>query len=175
MDAAFVDSGMGKDGAGGSESGAVLSAARRVLARRSFCTLATASEANRPHVIGVIYVAVGSQLYIHSIESSRKVRNIRANPKIGVCVPTRTYPFAPPFCVQFQGTAVVLSPTDPEIRELLAAGRLKKISAHGALTVPGACFIRVTPGRTLSTYGVGVPLRTLLRDPFHANRNVTLG
>jgi len=31
----------------------------------------------------------------------------------------------------------------------------------------------VTPGRTLSTYGIGVPLLTLMRDPFHANRTVT--
>ena len=72
-----------------------LSGARHVTRAVS---LATASEANRPHVIGVIYVAVGSQLYIHSLDGSRKVRNIRANPKVGVCVPTRTYPFAPPFC-----------------------------------------------------------------------------
>jgi hypothetical protein len=154
---------------------AVLSAARRVLARRSFCTLATSSDANRPHVVGVSYAAVGDQLYIHSIEGSRKVRNLRANPKVGVCVPTRTVPFAPPFCVQFQGTGVVLAADDPEIRGLLVAGRLKRISGHGALAVPGTVFIRVTPGRTLSTYGVGVPLRMLLRDPFHANRSVALG
>ncbi len=175
MHTAFVGSGQGAEAAPPSEARTVVRAAERVLARRSFCMLATASAANSPHVVGVIYVAVDGRLYIHSIEGSRKVRNIHANPKVGVCVPTRTIPFAPPFCVQFQGTAVVLSPEDAEIRALLTAGRLKKISAHGALAVPGACFIRVTPGRTLSTYGVGVPLRTLLRDPFHANRSVAIG
>lgn len=172
MQAAFV--GQREKVGAAPDAGAVLRAAQRVLARRSFCTLATASEANRPHVVGVVYVAVEGRLYIHSIEGSRKIRNIRANSRVGICVPTRTIPFAPPFCVQFQGTADVVGPDDAEIRALLIAGRLKKISAHGALAVPGTCFIRVTPGRTLSTYGVGVPLRTLLRDPFHANRSVVI-
>ena len=175
MQAAFAGTGQGEGVATPSDADAVLRAAQRVLARRSFCTLATASAANRPHVVGVVYVAVGGCLYIHSIEGSRKVRNIRGNPKIGICVPTRAIPFAPPFCVQFQGTAEVLTPEDPEIGGLLAAGSLKKITAHGALAVPGTCIIRVTPGRTLSTYGVGVPLRALLRDPFHANRSVAIG
>jgi len=158
----------------GQEDSAVLAAARRALARQSFCTLATASQRNRPHVVGVVYVAVDGDLYIHTLDGSRKVRNIRDNPHVGICVPVRTFPFAPPFCVQFQGTAVVLPPDEPTIAALLTTKRLKKITAHGALDVPGVCFIRVTPGRTLSTYGVGVPFLTLLRDPFHANRSVAL-
>jgi hypothetical protein len=153
----------------------VLDAASRELARQSFCTLATASRAGRPHVVGVIYVAVDGALYIHTLEGSRKVRNIRENPRIAVCVPVRRYPFAPPFCVQFQGTAEVLLPEEPTIAPLLAAGRLRKITGHGALALPDTVFLRVTPGRRLSTYGVGVPVRTLLRDPFHANRSVAVG
>src|SRR5687767_11933950 len=108
----------------GNEERDVRRAAERVLARRSFCTLATASPAGRPHVVGVVYAVVDGRLYVHSTEGSRKIRNIRANPRIGVCVPTRSVPFAPPFCVQFQGTAAVLAPDDPEIVALLAAGRL---------------------------------------------------
>jgi nitroimidazol reductase NimA-like FMN-containing flavoprotein (pyridoxamine 5'-phosphate oxidase superfamily) len=150
----------------------VLDAARRTLARQSFCTLATASRANRPHVVGVGYAAVAGRLYVHTIDGSRKVKNIRANPHVAVCVPVRKLPVAPPFCVQFQGVAEILSPSEPELAQLLESGRLKKITAHGALDVPGTCFIRITPGRTLSTYGVGVPFLTLLRDPFHANRTV---
>jgi hypothetical protein len=160
---------------GTAESPAVLDAARRVLARQSFCTLATVSHRNRPHVVGVIYVLVDGRLYVHTLDGSRKVRNIRDNPHVGVCIPVRKFPMAPPFCVQFQGTAEVVPLDDPDVAALLAAGRLKKITAHGALAVPGACFIRVTPARVLSTYGVGVPLLTLLRDPFHANRSVQAG
>jgi hypothetical protein len=108
------------------------------------------------------------------LEGSRKVRNVRANPNVAVCVPVRRVPMAPPFCVQFQGTAEVLAADDPDIVALIRAGRLKKILAHGALAVPGTCFLRVTPGRTISTYGIGVPLFALLRDPFHASRTVDL-
>jgi len=103
------------------------------------------------------------------------VRNIRENPRVAVCVPVRRYPFAPPFCVQFQGTAEVLTAEEPAIARLLAAERLRKITGHGALALPDTVFLRVIPGRRLSTYGVGVTVRTLLRDPFHANRSVAVG
>ena len=33
-----------------------------VISRRSFCTLATVSQAHRPHVAGVLYEAVGTTL-----------------------------------------------------------------------------------------------------------------
>ena len=154
---------------------AVLQAARRALARQSFCTLATSSRRNRPHVVGVVYAEVDGAVYIHTLSGSRKARNLRENPQVGVCVPVRKYPGAPPFCVQFQGTAELLSPDHPEIVALLRTGRLKKITAHGALALPDACFIRVTPGRRICTYGLGVPLLTLLRDRFHADRSIALG
>ena len=156
------------------EDAAVLHAARRAIARQSFCTLATSSRRNRPHVVGVLYVAVDDVLYVHTLDSSAKVRNIRANPHVAVCIPVRKYPMAPPFCVQFQGTAEVRALQDPEIARLLASGRLKKISGHGALAVPGACFIRITPTGALRTFGIGVSLVTLLRDPFHANRSAPI-
>ena len=153
---------------------AVQRAASRALASHSFCTLATSSARNRPHVVGVIYVAVEGRLYIHTLETSRKARNIRDNPHVGVCIPVRRIPLAPPFCLQFQAAAEVLAVDDPEILALLAErpSKMKAITAHGALAVPGACFIRVTPGRRVSTFGLGLPLRTILRDPFHSNRTV---
>jgi hypothetical protein len=146
----------------------------RAIARRSFCTLATSSGRNRPHVVGVIYAAVDGLLYVHTFDGTKKVRNIRENPHVGVCIPVRKYPVGPPFCVQFEATAEILSPRDPDVVRLLAAGRLKKITAHGALADPRTCFIRVTPAPRISTYGLGVPLFTLLRDPLHAGRSVAL-
>ena len=45
------------------ESRDVLKAAMRAIARQSFCTLATVSPRNRPHVVGVVYAAVNGMLY----------------------------------------------------------------------------------------------------------------
>ena len=144
--------------------------ALRALARRSFCTLATASGDNAPHAVGVLYSYVDGAVYVATSEDSKKVRNIKANPRVAVCVQVRRYPVGPPFTVQFQGTAQVLSLQDPHIERLLRGRRLRKITGHGVLDDPGTCFLRIVPDRRISTYGVGVPLRTLLRDPLAASR-----
>lgn len=148
--------------------------ALRAISRNSFCTLATSSAVNRPHVAGVIYVMVDGVLYINTLESSFKVRNIRQNPRVAVSIPARKLPFFPPFCVQFQGIADVLTVDDAALSGLLDAGRLKRISSHGELEQPGSCFIRVIPARNVTTFGLGVPLMQMMRDPLGAGRRVEL-
>ena len=147
---------------------------RRAIARHSFCTLAT-SSGSRPHCVGVLYRAVGGVLYVSTSGSSKKARNIGGNPRVAVCIPIHRYPMAPPFLVQFGGTAEILSAQQPTIAELLEVGQLKKITAHGELDDPDACFLRITPDRTVHTYGIGIPLRTVLRDPIHASATFDLG
>ena len=148
---------------------------RRAIAKHSFCTLATSSADNRPHGVGVLYTAVDGVLFVSTLESSKKARNIRGNQRVAVCIPVRRYPMAPPFLVQFGAAAAILSAEHPTIVELLSARRLKKIVSHGELDDPGTCFLRITPDRKVFTYGIGVPLRTLLRDPTHASRTFDLG
>ena len=147
---------------------------REAIAQNAFCVLATASAANRPHAVGVLYVAVDGVLYINTLDTSVKTRNVRENPRVAVCIPVHQHPGVPPFCVQFQGTAEVCMLQDPRIVGLLAAGRLEAITGHGALEAPGSCFLRVTPGRGIATYGLGVPLEELMRDPINASRSVEL-
>src|SRR5690242_3199456 len=110
---------------------------RRALAQQSFCVLATSSADQRPHAVGLLYGADGLDLYLLVGEDSVKVRNVRENPRVAVCVPVRKYPFGPPMAVQFQGTAQILAPDDPKIRELVAAGRLRRITGLGAADRPG--------------------------------------
>ncbi len=148
--------------------------AQRAIERNSFCTLATSSEANRPHVAGVIYVMVDGVLYINTLDNSVKVRNIRQNPRVAVSIPARKLPFFPPFCVQFQGMADVCPADDPEITRLFHAGRLKRISSHGEMEQLGSCFLRVTPATHVTTFGLGVSLRQMMRDPLAAGRRVEL-
>ncbi len=141
----------------------------RVLAKRSFCTLATVSPAGRPHAAGVLYELVGDRLYVSTIASSRKARNIVANPHVGVVVPVRRMPVgAPPSAVQFQATATVLSHDNPEIAGLVADGKLSSITGHGELDLPDGCFLRIDLPRRLHTYGLGMPLLDLARHPLDA-------
>jgi nitroimidazol reductase NimA-like FMN-containing flavoprotein (pyridoxamine 5'-phosphate oxidase superfamily) len=147
---------------------------RRTLAKRSFCILATSSAANVPHAVGLLYAAVDFDVYLLIGEDTVKARNIRQNPRVAVCVPVRTFPVGPPMAVQFQGTAQLLAPDDPEIVRLLQGRRLKKIAGFGALEKPGITFVRIRPNRRISTYGLGVPLRQLLRDVTQGARRVEI-
>lgn len=111
----------------------------KAIARRSFCTLATTSAANRPHAAGVLYVADGTTLYVSTMRSSRKARNIAENPRVFVCIPVRRLPVGPPSSVQFAATADILATTDPEIVRLAERGALKAITGHGELELADGC------------------------------------
>lgn len=149
-------------------------AVRDAIEQGFFCTLATSSAENRPHVVGVVYVAVDGILYINTTDTGTKARNIRENRRVAVCIPVQQHPEAPPFCVQFQGTAEICSLQDARIVELMARGRLESIAGHGVLDLPGSCFLRVTPGSRIATYGIGVSLEEVMRDPVHASRSVVM-
>lgn len=151
-----------------------LSIIQRAVAKRSFCVLATSSAQNRPHAVGILYASVGLTLYLVVAEDSIKARNVRQNPRVAVSIPVRKYLFGPPMAVQFQGTARILPPDDPTIRGLAGAGRLKKITGPTGLERPGIRFLEVTPGRRVSSYGLGISLRQLLRDVSQGARSVEL-
>jgi hypothetical protein len=155
------------------ESTRLAAQVKKAILHRHFCVLATASPDGIPHAVGVQYDFVGGYLYFITYEDTKKVRNIRGNPNVAVSIPVAKYPLAPPFSVQFQGTAIILAPDDSEILALLKSGKLKKITGHGVLKQPGGCFIQVTPGRKIHAYGLGIPALTLLRDVSHGDRSVT--
>jgi general stress protein 26 len=155
-------------------SGPTAKTVRRDLAKHSFCVLATASAEAVPHAVGVLYAYVGGKLYIATGEATKKARNVRANPNVAVTVAVRKYPVGPPFTIQFQGQAEVIGRSDPDIKRLLEAGKLKKIVGFGVLNEPDLCFIRITPAARVQTYGLGIPLRQFLRDVSHADRSVKL-
>jgi len=52
---------------------------------------------------------------------------------------------------------------------------LKGPFPHARTKARPTCFLRITPDRTVHTYGIGVPLRTFLRDPIHASGTFDLG
>jgi general stress protein 26 len=147
----------------------------RAIRRRSFAVLSTVSDAGFPHAAGVAYDTVGTTIYVNTHRASRKARNVAANPRVALVVPVRRLPVGPPFNVQFQGRAEVLTMDDPEISEHLGAGRLSKITGHGELEEPDGCFLRIRPTGTLHTYGLGVSALAVARDPLHVGpRSVAL-
>jgi Pyridoxamine 5'-phosphate oxidase len=139
------------------------------LAKRSFATLATTSPQHRPHAAAVLYAAVDDALYVSTQRSSRKARNIAANPHVFVTVPVRRVPFgAPPSTIQFAATAELLAGDDPNVASLARAGRLSAITSHGELDLPDGCIVRILPGSTFHTYGLGMSLRALAKNPLDA-------
>jgi general stress protein 26 len=147
----------------------------KAVARRSFCMLATASSSGRPHVAGVLYQAIGTTLYVNTSRDSRKARNVADNPYVAVSIPIRRLPVGgPPSTVQFQGRAEILGFDDPDIVRMVGAGELKNVTSHGELDYPDGCFLRITPLRRITTYGLGMSLLKLIRDPLHAGGTVEL-
>lgn len=138
---------------------------RRALATRSYAVLATVSPAGRPHAAGVLYTMVGDDLWLSTETTSRKGRNLLASPHVGVTVPVRRLPIGPPATIHFQGRADVLAVDDPEVLRLVATADLEAVTSHGELEIPDGCFVRITPGRTIHTYALGMSLWTVLRNP----------
>ncbi|NNE96198.1 MAG: hypothetical protein HKN24_09245 [Acidimicrobiales bacterium] len=147
----------------------------RRLGRRTFAMLSTVSPAGWPHAAGVLYELEGDSLFINTLSHSRKGRNMAANPKVGVSIPIRRLPVGPPSSVQFQGTAELLATDHPTIQALVADGKLRSLTRHGELHLPGSVFVRITLPRRLLTYGLGMPLRSLIKDPLAAAGSVDMG
>ena len=151
-----------------------LAGVTRTIAKRSFCTLATTSPSNRPHVAGVLYVTDGTTLYVHTHRTSRKARNVATSGRGFVCIPVRRLPVGPPSSIQFEATVEVLEADDPSVVALVADGSMQPITSHGELDDPDGCFLRITPTGTLHTFGLGMSIRRLMRDPLHAAGRVSL-
>jgi hypothetical protein len=146
----------------------------RAIAKRSFLTLATTSAAGRPHAAGVVYAHVDDALYVSTDRSSRKARNIAEHPEVFVCLPVRRAPVGPPSTIQFRATAELLPSEHPLVGSLVEAGRLKAITSHGELERADGCVVRIELPSVLHTYGLGLPLRTLMREPLDAAGRVEL-
>ena len=152
---------------------------RRAIDKRSYCTLATVSPTGRPHVAGVLYELcetessgpgsfVNPALFVNTVRSSRKARNVAHSQHAAVVIPVRRAPVGPPSAVQFQTTATLLDVDDPAIVEQLEAGHLGSITGHGELELADSCFIRIALPQRLHTYGLGMPLRQLIKHPLDA-------
>ena len=153
----------------------------RKIEERSFCTLATTAPGGTPHVAGVLYAVADRTLYVSTLRPSRKARNIAAASAPGVpaavsvCILVRRLPVGPPSSIQFRGRAEILDVDDPALVPHLGTKPFRAITSHGELDLPGSCFLRIEPGDRFVIYGLGLPLRRLIRDPLHAGGAVDVG
>lgn len=104
------------------------------MRKKSFATLATVSAAGRSRCAGLVYADIDGSLWVHTMRSSRKGRNVAANPDVGMCVHHD-------------------------------AGRLDAIIGHDAMHMDGSCFLRIAPEGTIHSFGPGVPIVDLARNP----------
>jgi hypothetical protein len=156
-------------------AGLDFAAIERALRRRTFSTLSTLTEQGRPHATGVVYAVSPAgeplHLYVTTRTTTRKVRNVRANPDVAfvVPVPRRLAPGFPPRAIQFQGTASVVAGSDEgAIRAFSSSWFLRRIlTAERRIVVQGGelCFLRVRPDSTVFTYGMGMSLFENVRRP----------
>ncbi len=147
---------------------------RNAIRKRSFATLATTSPAGRPHVAGVLYEFVNDVLYVNTMRSSRKARNISSNDCVAISIPVRRLPVGPPSTVQFQATAEILDLDSQEIVALVDAGKLTSLTKHGELEMADGCFLRISFGPRVVTYGLGMSISKLISDPLNAGGSVEL-
>jgi hypothetical protein len=138
------------------------------IGKRSFATLATSSGEGRPHAAGVLYAMSGDHLYVSTMRDSRKARNIVQNSDVAVTVLVQRIPVGPPSSIIFQSDARVLELDDPDLRAAVDTGDLKAVTGHGELELPGGCFLEIALPRKVVTYGLGMSLLRLMRDPMNA-------
>lgn len=117
---------------------------------------------------------VNGSLYVNTLGSSRKARNIAANPNVAVCIPVRRVPVGPPSTIHFQTQATLLDVDAPEIADLVGKGQLRSITSHGELELEDGCFVRLRLPKQVLTHGLGMSLWKLIRDPLTAGRIVAL-
>jgi hypothetical protein len=139
----------------------------QAVTRSSFAVLSHLTPAGEPRSSGVVYKVADQKLIVAVAPGGWKARHIPADSRVAVTVPIRrggalslVMPI-PPATVSFHGTAVVHPAGSPEARSLLdELGSLVPAARR-----PSACVLEIVPVGAFRTFGVGVPLRTMLDPP----------
>jgi len=139
----------------------------RAVGRASFAVLSQVTPAGEPRSSGVVYKVARQRLIVAVAPGSWKARHIAADGRVAVTVPIRrggalslVLPI-PPATISFHGTAVVHPAGSPGAQSLLdELGRLVPAERRSS-----ACVLEIIPDGAFRTFGIGVPLRTMLDPP----------
>ncbi len=148
---------------------------RKILKKQMWLVLSTVDDTNQPHSSVVVYQSDGNKIYIQTGETTIKARNIKNNTKVSITIPFRKNFLhkiipAPPAELHFTAKAEIISKEDKEAREVLKKFIKQAESVGGS---DETIWIRITPSGIISTYGVGIPLLTMM-NPLKARNIVHL-
>src|SRR5438128_10053460 len=122
-------------------------AALERLRSNSNLWLATASDGRGPHLIPLSYWWDGSRLTTATFESSRTVKNVRAQPKVRAAIGTTGDP------LMIDATATIASVAEvADIAEV--AERYAQASGNDPRSAPGFVYIQLVPQRIQLWEGV---------------------
>jgi hypothetical protein len=138
--------------------------------KKTFGVLTTIDTKGRPHSTGVLYgVAPPSSpfaLFILTLESYVKTRNVQSNPNVSLVVPFphRILSFVPASCVTFRARAMVLPVDHPDgvwafDRQRILRDNMASLNRTDADEQP--VFLKLTPEPKVLCYGLGIGLRTM--------------
>ncbi len=136
--------------------------------KKTFAVLTTIGPEGRPHSTGVLYgIAPPSSpfaLFVLTLETYVKVRNVRANPtaSLAVTFPHRIMSFVPASCATFHGRIDVVPIDDPDG---LWAFDQHRILRDNMTSLDGgtghAVFLKLVPEPKVLCYGLGIGLREM--------------
>ncbi|WP_235435867.1 pyridoxamine 5'-phosphate oxidase family protein [Mycobacterium sp. EPa45] len=136
----------------------------REIRRQHFAVLATSDAAGRPASAGITYGVSnsGTTMYLMTRRHLQKARNIVANPRVSLVVPTprRLLWFVPPATMQLTGHARVIDWTDQEGTRIFSEFWLGRriLDSYRSLHVRGEsriAFLRIELEPVIHTYMVG--------------------
>ena len=132
-------------------------AVAKLLTRERVCRVATVGEGGMPHIVPVCPVLVEGKVYFASGSDSRKVRNLKVNPRLAVLVDLYSEDWSFLKGVMVQGTAKLLQrgPQFRKIRTLLYR-KYPQYPEEAALEESDDTIVEMTPTR-LSLWGVDEP------------------
>ena len=115
------------------------------------CRVATAGRRGMPHLVPVCHVLHGGKIYFASGDDSRKVKNLRENPRITVTVDCYSDAWAGLKGVMVQGRARLIErgPRFRKIRALLYK-KYPQYPGEAAIAESDSVVIEVAPVRVFS-------------------------
>jgi|SRR5882724_10317824 len=122
----------------------------KVLAAERVCRVATAGDTGVPHVVPVCQVLADGKLYFASEGGAKKVRNLRANPRLALTVDLYAEDWSQLRGVTVQGSAALIErgPRFRRIQRLLYT-KYPQYSEDAALG-RGDVIVEITPTRVFS-------------------------
>jgi nitroimidazol reductase NimA-like FMN-containing flavoprotein (pyridoxamine 5'-phosphate oxidase superfamily) len=147
---------------------------RKILRKKNWLVLGTSNN-NVPHSSVVLYQSDGYVIYCMTGKDTLKARNIRINSKVSVTLPFRKNFLhkiipAPPAELHFTAEAEIKSIENEEARTIFSKYLKYQENIENQ---EENIWIKITPSKRISTYGVGIPLLKM-RNPEKARNLVRL-